>query len=284
MGQYKNQMLMISNWLIIGLIILLWGKFVLSNNSPVAFDYKSSQSDIGQSQNALHKGSIAQYHIFGSAQQLYDIPLSQGNTNLDFVLNGTMSNSNKGTGMAYISNVQGIQKKFNVGDKIFDLATLKEVHKSHVIISHNGKNERLSLKENKISFDTVSRKKPVVTNKASAAFASHLNGSQQRNWQEMIDQQKFDPNKISNIVSNISMVTDQSGNIQGLRVSNLAQGNLLKKHGLRSNDIITAVNGKNISGKNMLDLNKTIMENPNTTITIKRNGKLQNIQVNLSDL
>ncbi|HHL31787.1 MAG TPA: PDZ domain-containing protein [Oceanospirillales bacterium] len=283
MGQYKNQILMVFNWLIIGLIVMLWGRFILSGNSQIALDSKASQAPIGQRQNTLHRGSIAQYHIFGSAQQLYDIPLSQGNSNLDFVLNGTMSNSNKGSGMAYISNVQGIQKKFNVGDKIFDLATLKEVHKNYVIISHNGKNERISLSENKISFDTVSRKKPAI-NKASAVFNSHLNGSQQRSWQEMIDQQKFDPNKISNIVSNISMVTDQSGSIQGLRVSNLAQGNLLKKHGLRSNDIITAVNGKQVSAKNMLSIKKAIMENPNTTITIKRNGKVQNIQVNLSDI
>ncbi|HFC29535.1 MAG TPA: PDZ domain-containing protein, partial [Oceanospirillales bacterium] len=89
----------------------------------------------------------------------------------------------------------------------------------------------------------------------------------------------------SNIVeNNVNLITDQSGQIQGLRVSNLAQGNLLSKHGLKSNDIITAINGNRVSAKNMLTIKQTLEQNPNATIIIKRNGKVQNIQVNLNNL
>ncbi|MBL4773997.1 MAG: PDZ domain-containing protein [Alcanivoracaceae bacterium] len=163
------------------------------------------------------------------------------------------------------------------------MAILKEIHKSHVVLSHNGKNERLSLLEStQVVHSTRTNKS--TNKKSKPAFLKHLNGSEQRSWQQMIDKQKFDPNKISNIVSNINMVTDQSGAIRGLRVSNLAQGNLLKKHGLRSNDIITAINGNKVSAKNMLSIKKTLEQNPNATVTIKRNGKVHNIKVNLNDL
>ena len=55
-----------------------------------------------------------------------------------------MSSDNQDLGMAYIANKQGVQKKFKVGEKVFELATLKEIHADHVILSRNGKNEILS--------------------------------------------------------------------------------------------------------------------------------------------
>ncbi|MBL4661648.1 MAG: PDZ domain-containing protein [Alcanivoracaceae bacterium] len=282
MVNYKKQLIVVANWLIMGLIVLLWVRFILHDDSR-SLGSGMTTSSISHSQDSLNNGSIEQYHIFGSAQRLYDIPLNQGQTSLDLILNGTMSSSNKTSGMAYISSVQGIQKKFKVGDKVFKVATLKEIHRNYVVLNHNGRDERLSLNKKDVVINTRVKGK-AKSNKSKPAFLKHLNGSEQRNWQEMIEQQKFDPNKISNIVGNISMVTDQTGAIQGLRVSNLAQGNLLKKHGLRANDIITAVNGNKISGKNMLTIKQTLTQNPNATITIKRNGKVQNIKVNLSDL
>jgi len=216
MVNYKKQIIAITNWLIIGLIVLLWLKFSLQDNEG-AFDADAGLVTMTSSQTSMNRGSVSQYHIFGSAQKLYDIPLSQGQTSLDFVLNGTMSNLDATKGMAYISNVQGVQKRFKVGAKVFNLAILKEIHKSHVVLSHNGKNERLSLLEStQVVHSTRTNKN--TNKKSKPAFLKHLNGSEQRSWQQMIDKQKFDPNKISNIVSNINMVTDQSGAIRGLRV------------------------------------------------------------------
>lgn len=117
--------------------------------------------------------------------------------------------------------------------------------------------------------------KSLIQNKlATPSYMNHLNGAQQPNWQEMLDQQKFDPTKISSVVWNINLVTNQAVQIQGLRVSNLADGNLLKKHGLQSIDIITAINGNRISSKNLTTVRQTLQQNPNATITFKRNGKV----------
>lgn len=285
MLRYNKQITNLLHWLVIGLIIMLWLQFILKDNNE--YHYTNSQNISTQNTNrsSVDNGSIEQYHIFGSAQQLYDIPINQGKTSLELILNGTMSNTNEKAGMAYISNLLGQQKKFKVGDKVFDLAILKEVHKSYVVLNHNGKNEKLSLPENQLLANSASIIKSKTKNKKTKpAFLKHLNGSQESNWQQLMEKQKFDPNKISKIVRNISMVTDQTGNIQGLRVSNLAQGSLLKKHGLKSNDIITAINGESVSSKNMLTIRKTLEQSPNATVTIKRNGQTQSIKVNLSDI
>lgn len=283
MINYNKHLINFSQWLLMGLIVLLWLSFFLTSSDQLS-DASISPSDKFGQNKISSPVNIAQYHIFGSAQKLYDIPISQSQTSLDLILNGTMSNTDKSSGMAYISNVQGMQKKFKVGDKVFDLATLKEIHSNHVILSHNGRDERLSLSDEDVIVTTTQRKKNAANKNQKPTFLKHLNGAQQKNWQDMVAQQKYDPARISNIVSNINMVTDQSGAIQGLRVSNLAQGSALKKHGLKSNDIITEVNGKKITGKNMLTIKQTLTQNPNANITIKRNGKFQNIQVNLSDL
>ena len=269
------------NWVIITLIIMVWLQFALRKDST--FDSQisvNSKKSFTASQNIE---SIAQYHIFGSAQQLYETPLNQGQTSLDLVLNGTMSKVDEKSGIAYISNNLGEQKKFKVGDSVFNLATLKAVYKSHVILDHNGNSEQLGLSE-KVQSSIATNKPKATQNKKKPGYLKHLNGSEQRNWQDLMKQQQFDPGKISKIVSNVNLVTDQTGQIQGLRVSNLAQGDMLTKHGLKSNDIITAINGNKVSAKNMLTIKQTLQQNPNATVTIKRNGKIQNVKISLNDI
>lgn len=281
----QKRLISLLNAVVFLLIIWLWAKFALFNNGSQDFNVIQTHSSYSVANTNPNQGSIAQYHIFGSAEQLYEVPLSQAQTSLDFTLNGTMSSTDANNGMAYISSVQGVQKKFKVGDKIFDLATLKEVYKTYVVIQHNGKNERLELSESsQAQQSTTKPKKQTQTNKTKAAYMKHLNGNQNRNWQQILDKQKFDPSKISNIAGNLNLVTNQTGNIKGLRVSNLASSDLLSKHGLKSNDIITAINGNSVSAKNMLSIRETLEKNPNATVTIKRNGKVQNIQINLNDI
>ncbi len=279
-ANYKNQLMALGNWAMIGLIVLLWIQFALQDNNTRSVDSSVGIKPVYNQSFQQNTVSIAQYHIFGSSQELIEIPLSSGETSLNLILNGTMSNDDEQAGLAYISNAQGKQEKFLVGDKIFNSATLKEVHKTYVVLQQNGKKERLSLREN--SQVTIARKPK--SNKSQPAYLKHLNGGQSGNWQEAMDQQKFSPARISNIVGNVKLVTDQLGNVQGIKVSNMADAGLLKQFGFKSNDIITAVNGNKVSASNLLSIKQTLEKNPNATVTIKRNGKVQNIQVNLNNL
>jgi len=265
------------------LIVLLWSKFFLFKSGDEAFGSEMNTKPMENVQLASANNSIANYHIFGSAQQLYEIPLSQGNTSLNLTLNGTMSHTDTSSGLAYISNVQGIQNKYKVGDKVFDMAELLEIHKTYVVLENNGKKERLSLPE-KLS-DNSNRDQSNNVSNSSSAIKKHLKNSNQPDWNELMEQQKFDPNKIANIVNNSTLLTDQSGQIQGIKVSNLASGTVdLAKVGLKPSDIITAVNGNKISGKNLLEIGKTIQESPSAIVTIKRNGKTHTIEINKNDL
>jgi len=266
------------------LIVLLWVNFALFRDNSTTFDNGIVAKPLLNNQISTANNSIASYHIFGSAEKLYEIPLSQGQTSLNFTLNGTMSQSDSNSGLAYISNVQGVQNKFKVGDKVFDMATLLEIYKTYVVLDNKGKKERLSLPEKLTGTTQDSRnKKNKSANKR--AISNHLNINNTGNWNELLEQQKFDPNKISNIVQNSKLVIDQAGAIKGIKVSNLASGAIdLNKVGLKPSDIITAVNGNQVSATNLFEIGKTIQDNPNSVITIKRNGKTHNIQININDL
>lgn len=280
-ANYKKQFTTLTNWIIFGLIVLLWIKFALQDDKTSSVNSTSGIKPTSNYSGQQLKLSISQYHIFGSAQELIDVPLSSGETSLNFVLNGTMSNADEKAGLAYISNAQGIQEKFLVGDKVFNSAILIEIHKTYVVLQNNGKKERLSLRENS-QVSQTSRKSEV--NKQPPNYLKHLNGGAQVNWEETMNQQKFDPSTISNIVKKVNFVADQKGNIQGIRVSSIAAGDLLSKSGLQSNDIITAINGNKVTATNMLNIKQTLEQNPKATVTIKRNGRVQNIQIDLSKL
>jgi general secretion pathway protein C len=278
----SKQISNIISWIVLALIVLVWVK-ALMKGADSSFETGINVSSNPNKIELKSQGSIAQYHIFGSKEVLMEVPLMQSQTNLDLSLSGTMSGVDKTQGIAYIANNRGEQKKFRVGDSVFELATLKEIYKDYVVLSHNGRNESLALSEN-TKVTTKVNPKNMNANQSSSSVLKHLNGAQNRNWQEMIDQQKFDPTKVSAIVGNVNIVTNQMGQVQGLRVSNLADSDLLTKHGLQSNDIITAINGNKVSSANMLNIKQTLDQNPNATVTIKRNGQIQNIQINLSDL
>ncbi|MFK8011567.1 MAG: type II secretion system protein N [Marinicellaceae bacterium] len=281
MANYKLQLVNFSHWIIIALILFLWVQFALFRDSTEDFDTRQTSNPMQINQVNVANNSIANFHIFGTAEKLYDIPLTQAQTSLKLTLNGTMNQSDSSSGLAYISNVQGEQNKFKVGDKVFDNATLVEIHKTHVILDNRGKREKLSLPE-KLANTNQNNNTRNSGNKA--AISKHLNGGNQ-NWQELMDKHRLDPNNISNIVNNVNLVTDQVGTIKGIRVSNLSAGAIdLGKVGLKKSDIITAVNGNKVSGKNLFEIGKTIQDNPNTVVTIQRNGKVHNIQININDL
>ncbi len=285
-AHYKNQLQVVFNWAILALIVLLWLKFALQHNGSDNFAPPTDSLLVsGRINSSNTMGSIAKFHLLGSKQKLYETALNARTSTLDLVLNGTMSSSNDNkTGYAYVSNGKGEQKKFKVGDKIFSIARLKEIHDSYIIINHNGKSERISLPENSQKSHDANNKKTAQKNKnSSSSFLNHINGSGKTPL-ELLKQQKFDSKKIKDIASSVKLITNESGQIQGLRVSSLAQGSLLMKHGLKSNDIITAINGNRITASNMLKFQDILTKSSTATVTIKRNGRIQNIQINLAEL
>lgn len=272
--------------MLLALLVWVWVQFILfpkhQNN-----DIEAASAPPTQFSTQAIKPKPSSYHLFGSSTET-EIPLSllQAESNLDLIITGILASNDPSSGMAFIRNRQSEEKKFKVGDDVFGLATLDSIHEDYLVLRRNGgKREKLSLSKNRLSTGN----KPVVnSNKqsaekaaSSARIANHI--KKPADWQQMVDGQKFDPNKIAQMASKVSVVRDGQGQITGLRVSQLAGASSLVKQGLRANDQIVEVNGVKIAMNNILELRQQLENNTSAQVTVLRNGKRINLNLNLSE-
>jgi type II secretion system protein C len=227
------------------------------------------------------------FHLFGSSSTTeVSLDMFQSETSLDLIITGIFASNDPAQGWAYIRSRQGDEKKFKVGDDVFGLATLDAIHDDYLLLRRAaGQKEKLTLSKNRMANTEV---KPAVTttgankSESAARIANHINKSD--DWQSMLNDQKYDPNKIAKMAGNISVVTDGQGQIAGLKVSQLSGLGNLAQQGLRANDQIVAVNGVKISYQNILNLRQQLESSSSANVTVMRNGKELNLNLNLSEL
>lgn len=274
--------------MLLGLLLLLWVQFLLFPKHKSSSIQAVTAPPTQQSSSAAIP-QLSSYHIFGSST-VSDLPINllQTESSLDLIITGIFSSNDPKLGRAYIRNVQGDEKKFKVGDDIFGLAELAEIHDDHLVLSRNGgKREKLSLsKGSDLTTRTttdinVKNQKMAVNSAAATRISKHIKSAD--DWQATLNQQKFDPNKIAQIASNVQVVQDANGQVAGLRVSQLAAGSNLMKQGLRANDQIVAVNGVDISYQNVLNIQKQLQSSSDVSVTVMRNGRKMNLNLNLSE-
>lgn len=274
--------------MLLGLIVLLWVQFILFPKHQ-SNDIQAVTAPPVQLTDSSQIPQLSSYHLFGSSS-MTEIPLDmlQGESSLDLIITGIFSSNDPSQGRAYIRSRQGDEQKFKVGDDVYGLAELAAIHDNHLVLRRaGGKNEKLSLSKGAIHSTTskspaTNRVKINAKNEASSArIENHINKSS--DWQDMLNKQQFDPNKIKQLAGKVSVVKDGQGKIAGLRVSQLASSSELVKQGLKSNDQIVSVNGVEISYQNILTLQQQLQSNANVSVTVMRNGRKMNLNLNLSE-
>lgn len=231
------------------------------------------------------------FRLFGTAEQTETQlgSMLSPESPLNFIVTGIISGGDGKRGFAYIKTPKGIdEKKFKVGDRIFNKAKLTEIHNDHLVVQRNGKKERLSLHKG-VGIDTKAGGDDrqanlgrLAQNTQKAKNISNFNSG--GDWQQVLNQQKYNPNKIANIAKHISVVQNQQGQITGLKVSSLSQNPMLTNAGLYPNDQIVAVNGTKISTQNLLNLQKQLQNADNAQVTVIRNGRTITLNLNLAGL
>lgn len=274
--------------MLLGLLLLLWGQFVLFPKHKT----DAIQAVTAPPTSLINRSNlppISSFNIFGSST-VTEIPLDlmQGESSLNLIITGIFSSNDPSQGRAYIKNVQGDEKKFAVGDDVFGMAELAAIYEDYLLLSRNGKREKLSLSKGhdlttrtSSADTTAANNKTQVNNQSSQRIANHIKSGS--DWQDVLNQKKYDPNKIAQIASNIQVVQDAKGKVAGLRVSQLSSGGELMKQGLRANDQIVAVNGVDISYQNVLTIQNQLQSSADVSVTVMRNGRRMNLNLNLSE-
>ncbi len=286
MSNYTKQVKQIITWVLLALLVGLWIQFMLFPKHKQT-DIQAVTAPPTPLQSNSQTPKLSSFHLFGSSTET-EVPLDllQGETSLDLIITGIFASNDPAQGRAYIRSRQGDEKKFQVGDDVFGLATLDAIHEDHLVLKRsNSRKEKLSLSKGYVinTNRSSTRKIPEKTDPTTqpSHISNHINTSS--DWQDMLNKQKYDPNKIAKIVGNVSVVRNNEGKIAGLRVSSLSASNALTKQGLKRNDQIIAINGIDISASNVLTLQQQLQNNPTANVTVMRKGRKMNLNINLSE-
>ncbi|MDL2123569.1 MAG: type II secretion system protein GspC [Deltaproteobacteria bacterium] len=190
-------------------------------------------------------------------------------TDLNLKLWGTVT-GDSGKTYAVIEEQKGKkQNLYKVGDTIQN-ATLKIILREKVVLNVNGKDEILELEK------VASDYKSIISSKRSkGSFSQNIT---------------IKRSQIDNAVKNVNDLMKQvrirphfsNGKPNGLILSSIKSGSIFSEMGLKSGDIITGVNGKNIeSVDDAPKFYESLKSSSNVQLQLKRRGRQKTINYHI---
>ena len=212
-------------------------------NAPGKQNKSATQQQVG--------ARIAQKHVFGNAnsksKSTARVKQQAPVTRLNLSLQGVLAFTPPELAMAIIRSGSGEEQIYNINDKIVGQATLKEVHPEHVIISRNGKLETLKLPEKVEAFkvnQSSSKKTTSNRRRNQKDTPSHL-ADLPTNPRKLRDHFVKNPTTLAELVT--TRPYRKNGKLVGYTIKPKQRGDILQSHGLVSGDVITQVNGVDLS-------------------------------------
>ncbi len=290
-------LLLAALWCVWMAVQLVWAVFTPLAPAPSA----SPASSAAAPDRTVDIGSIARWHLFGNgnANALQrDIMQASQATKLKLSLHGTVADSDGNGGYALIADASGIEHSYRIGDRIQEGVTLKAVRADHVILDHNGNNERLDLPRESLQSAAAvrpldhaggtltnnparQRSRSGATGKSTPIYVAPRIASGRVDWQKVQSQFQRDPAQAMAQL-NIQPVFD-NGQMSGVRVAGAASNPLLAGSGLRADDVVTAVNGTPLdSVARGQQLFSQLQNARQVQVTVLRGGHSQTLTINLN--
>lgn len=235
--------------------------------------------------------SVGKWHLFGNPQtiavlqQMRNAPA----TTLKLTLRGTLAMDDAHDGIAMIEDEHGGERAYKVGDVVGSNAKLAAVYADHVVLDHEGTAETLNLP--RAEQHTAPQQSP--TNPSSPATATGARASSippnyappqlsgNLDWSAAQAKLRIDPAQIAKQV-HVEPVFE-NGKIAGARLSGDGEvARLMSQAGLKSTDLITAINGQSLSAvSNPQQFMDNLAGTGSLSVTVLRNGKPATLTVSL---
>jgi len=234
--------------------------------------------------------SVAKWHLFGNPQtiavlqQMRNAPA----TTLKLTLRGTLAMDDVHAGIAMIEDEHGGERAYKVGEVVDGKAKLAEVHADHVVLDHEGAAETLSLPraEPQAPPPTAANPRNLAAasgNRASSVPPNYAPPQLRGNidWSSAQKTLRMDPAEIARQVHVEPVLI--GGRIAGARLSGGGQvGRLMAQAGLKSTDLITAINGRALSSvSNPQQFMDNLQNAGSLSVTVLRDGKPATLTINL---
>jgi len=253
-------------------------------NSSVASTKPNSR------QNAVNVNSIKRLKLFGdpaAEPEIEQIVVQDApQTRLNLTLTGVVATNEDNTGTAVVAQ-SGRQAVYSIGEKIEGTnASVQEVFVDRIIIRNGAQMETLMLdgKDFEKMVQTNAPKTASARNMPSKAPSlkrqlSNVNSPVSR---EQIAALRQKPDSFSTFIK-VSPIRE-NGDLQGYRVNPGSDTSLFAATGLRNNDVVTEINGLDLTNIGQaMEAMRIMRSAKEMQITVKRNGIEEELYLKLPE-
>lgn len=236
-------------------------------------------------QNGVNIAKIQQLNLFGNAAAKPAEPVAEvtdaPETRLNLTLTGVVASSEQEAGTAIIEN-RGSQAVYGLGEKIEGTnATLQKVYNDRVIIKNGVRNETLML--DGIDYDDANRRREMqARNRPEPQEEEEDTVELSEEALEATAALRERPANFTDFIS-ISPKTEE-GQLIGYQVSPGKEPELFKSAGLQAGDVITQINGLDLTDLQQSQEALSELRNAQTIeLTIIRDGSLTTLYLDLPE-
>ncbi|TAP22344.1 type II secretion system protein GspC [Alteromonas sp. KUL17] len=236
-------------------------------------------------QNGVNIAKIQQMNLFGNAAAKPAEPVAEvtdaPETRLNLTLTGVVASSEQEAGTAIIEN-RGSQAVYGLGEKIEGTnATLQKVYNDRVIIKNGVRNETLML--DGIDYDEANRRREMqARNRPEPEELEEDTVELSDEALEATAALRERPANFTDFIS-ISPKTEE-GQLIGYQVSPGKEPELFKSAGLQAGDVITQINGLDLTDLQQSQEALSELRNAQTIeLTIIRDGSLTTLYLDLPE-
>lgn len=242
-------------------------------DAPQAPTPSSKQLNTRTKQPTNDYRQIADAHLFGIFQQTatQTAKADAPDTRLNLVLKGVLATNPMEYGSAIISmGKNGEEKTYVIGEKVSS-ATLKEIYADRIILERSGKLETLRMPK-----ESTSGLKSSPKNNSKSVAASGP-GAVLSDIRKQILKNPTSFGKFA-----IPVPVKKNGKVQGYRLQPQGDRALFDAVGLEPSDVITAVNGVELSNPaEGLKALRSLQRAKSINLTILRNGSEMPLNFNI---
>ncbi len=272
--------LMVSFLLAYQLSLLVWQLTPLpAEIDQLQFEESSVQKEVVQVLSVSQKtNQIARSHLFGqvSRQTVVATPVKvqeAPESSLNYKLRGIYYSADIALASVIIQKNSKKTNFYRLGDEIDHKIYIDQIKEDHILISRQGRLEKLILEKPKANIKrasaaTINRK----TTRSNTASAKVLQSYKRR----------YSDNPLALAKRFQAIPVAENGKNIGYKLKALRGERLLKKLDLQSEDVFVAVNGIGLDKPfQALDALKSLTTAENVSLTVLRNGNRQTLDFNL---
>lgn len=235
-----------------------------------------AQAAVGATASVTRAAPIASWHLFGEAasgSSPASPPINAPETHLNLVLHGVLSSTDVAIARAIIAAPGGNENDYAVGSELPGGAELTRIYSDRIILRRDGRYETLKLPKDMAQ--GVADNSGGTTD--ATADGSRSAGQLLLRYRKAL---KRNPGELFRLMR--VQPVSENDRMVGFRVHPGGQPALLKELGLRNGDIVTAINGIELtSPSNGIRALEKLRAADSVNLTVQRGGRRIHLALNI---